>query len=121
MRLVQLVYPAALAVALAACGGNGEQAQAQSPAVESTTPAGNAGPPPGAAPASGLGDANSQPTSAPVAPSPADGSNVAADGGDATATGGTTADAAGGTTQGQQPQAGTDAARTGSEPSPPTQ
>lgn len=51
------------------------------------TPAGNAGPPPGAAPAPGVGDANTAPTSAPAQPqpSPADGSNVAPDGTNATA------------------------------------
>lgn len=88
-----ILLAATVVAALAACGGNDEQAQAQSPAIETTTPAGNAGPPPGAAPASGVGDANSAPTSASAQPVPMDGSTVGADGADgASMTGGTSQD-----------------------------
>lgn len=96
----RIILSAALVTALAACGGNNDQAQAQSPAIESTTPAGNAGPPPGAAPAAGVGDANSEPTTAQAQPMPVDGSGVAADG--TNSAGAEGASMTGGTSQDQQ-------------------
>jgi hypothetical protein len=118
MTMYRIVFAATLAAALASCGGNDEQAQAESPAIESTAPAGNAGPPPGAAPAPGVGDANSAPTSAPVEPIRTDGSSVAPDGTNATSP---ATDTTGDTTQGQMPQTQNDAASTGVQPTPPTQ
>ncbi|GHA72470.1 hypothetical protein [Cognatilysobacter bugurensis] len=121
MTTYRILLAASLSFALMGCGSNDEQAQAQSPAIESSTPLGNAGPPPGAAPASGLGDANTAPdlsaTSAATQPIATDGSTVAADGTNAgTAASDTTGDA--GQMQGQEMDTATD---TAPAQTPPTQ
>lgn len=63
----EFLAAAALGLALTACGG---QQQAERAGVDSNGPAGYAGPPPGAAPEPGVGDANTVATPpAPIATS----------------------------------------------------